>query len=332
MAKQAYTQRGDAPLDAQYFIATHSLRKKEVSDMIFYEDYLTNWMLERLDSSLFGNGEQFECPLSSEQNPNGGMTDFDTGVAMADFDPTNLAKYYPKLAVYNLVESFRQRQTNRGSGKVFDLYMLKEKITIETMRRTFIQQFWSGSGVGVQANGINILIPATAKGSQTTAVGEITPSGEKFWWRSQATDMVSQAAASELEANMSNMQRTIEDQGGKVDLWAGDQRTIEIYERNQLEFKLDIKAKIGDNNYTVLGYKGAAVMHSKEARIGELRAIDARAVKMAVDPMYWLVWDEKKGIPNVPFKTMAQYVAVFNWCRLQPRWTGCIFNITENGS
>ncbi len=331
MAKQAYTSRGAAPLDDQRFIATMSLRKKEVLDMIFYKDILLNWIIERKDETLFGNGEQFECPLTSEENPNGGMADFDTGVDMADFDPYNLAKYFPKLAVYNLVTSFRQRQSNRGSGKITDIYDDKEKITVESMKRTFISQFWSGSGTGIQANGINLLIPATAKSSQTVAVGEITPSAAKYWWRSQSTDMSGQAAASELEANMSNMQRTIVDQGGRVNIWGTDQTVVEIYERNQLEFIMDTKVTVGDNNYTQIAFKGAPIVHSVDARSGELRAIDDRAIKMAVDPMWWLSWTEQKSIPNVPIKTMAQYLAIFNFCRVQPRWTGCIFNISQNG-
>ena len=91
MAKQAYTVRGSAPLDSQYYIATNTLRKKEMIDMIFYKDFILNWMIERKDETLFGNGEQFECPLTSEENPNGGMADFDTGVVGPAHRVTNLS-------------------------------------------------------------------------------------------------------------------------------------------------------------------------------------------------------------------------------------------------
>lgn len=331
MAKQAYTVRGEAVLDNQLFIATSTKRKAAIIDAIFYKDFILNWMIDRKDETLLGNSEQFECPITSEENPNGGMVGFDTGVSMDDFDPLNLAKYWPKLAVYNLVTSHRQKQSNRGSGKLIDLYQMKEDITVESMKRTFISQFWRGSGTGDEANGINLLIPATAKSSQTTEIGTITPSNAKYWWRSQATDMSGVAAASELEPTMSNMDRTIRDQGGRVDLWGGDQATVEIYERNQQEYILDIKVTIGDNNYTKIGFKGAPIEHSVDARAGELRAMDSRAITMAVDPMYWLEWTSQKEIPNVAIKTMAQYMAVFEFCRTSPRHTGCIFNINASG-
>jgi len=329
MSSDAYTVLGAAPTKEQLQLATWNNRLKQIEDQIFYEHFLLAWFRSAMDTQLLSaGGEQFELPLGIGTNPNGGMIDPDTGMEQNTFDPNELAVYHRAWAGYNLVKSLRQQASNKGSNKNWDIYKNHMDVTIESLKETWSSQIFNGSGTGKDANSIVLLVPATATTSQTTAVGGITPSATKYWWRSQAIDMNGENAASTLEANMLTMLNRIKIQKGKVELWVGDQTTAETYEKNQTRFLIDSTTKIGDNNYDVLKYKSAVVEFDADAPTGEFRALNRKCIKMAVDPAYYLKWTSEKETPNVPFKTQKQIVLCFNFCRSNPRRLGCLFNIS----
>jgi hypothetical protein len=329
MATQTYTIQGVTAEAEQIFISTLNKRVKDgyVNDQIFYGHPAMAWLYGRKNTALLVGGKQFELAVSVLENPTAQMINYNQGLSMDDFDPYKMAAYWPVLAAAAVSWPLDVQAMNRGDGRLFSIIDNKIEITIETLRNTISQQLWNGTGTGVQANSIQTLIPATAKASQSTSVGGLSPS-TYAWWRTQATTMSGLDATAELEAKMLNMRNTIEAQGGKVDIILTDQGTAETYEKNQLNFLVAQNVKIGDANFNTITYKGTPITFDIDAPAGELRMIDNRAITFCVDPQFDFAWTDMKEIPNVPFFKTKQVVERFQLARKSARWLGCIYSIT----
>ncbi len=329
MASESYTVDGSTTIEMeQLFISTMDKRMKSIIDQIFSANVALAWMLSRKNTDLIGDGgKQFIVPLEVAENPNGGWIDVEEGISMDDYNPVDAAIYEGKDCAYNLRLGRYQQRVNRGSSKIFSLLQMKEENTVKTMRKLMEIGLWTGNGTDKVMNGLPLLVPATEPASQTTKIGDISPS-TKTWWRSLAINMSGIPAAAKLEARMLDLWDDIGLEGGNVDVIFTDTGTKKTYEKNQMDFISTGFVKIADFNFEAVKYKSAPIAVSKYATVGQLRMIDSSGIVFCVNPAAWFQWTAWKEQVNVPITKHRQLLSNVQLARKEARVTGCIYNIT----
>lgn len=330
MAKSNYTVRGQTPVADQLFVSTLNKRQKEIIDETFQDDEILSYMAERMDSDKMGDGgQQFEIPITYGENPSGGMVDLNEGLPLDDWDPLEMLYFEAKYAAYNVRWDAAIQRMNTRSMKLFSLIDMKIKMTVKTMRETFKEQFFRGTGVGKSANGLGILIPAQLPANQSTSVGGRVPNADgNEWHRTWGYDMTDLSSATQLEDYLMQAHRQIGLYGGKTDAHFTHPDVLNVYERNQMDFLTTQSTKIGDNNYEMVKYKGKPIFISLDAAENEWRLVDNDSIKFCKDPMFWYHWTGWKEIHNVPILKDKQVVCAFQFARVLARHLACIFNIT----
>jgi len=327
MAKATYTKRGGTVEMNQLFATTLDKVQDYVEEQIFKDRPALAVCMENKDEKMFAGSEQARGSIITGKNPNGGWINENDGLSMDDYDPFEQYLYYPKHAGYGVRWSKEQQRVNRGSGKIMSLIDEKIENTVESLRDTINEGLW-GSGGGDQMNGLQNMIPATVPASQTTSFGGINPSTTSEW-RTKAINMTGLSSISDLEDNMLQMWNDIYVDKGKVDYIFTDQTTHQTYEKNARDFIYTSEVKIADTNFELCQYKRKPLIFDNEAPSGEMRFIDRRHFKMAIDPEYWFAWTDWKEAVNLPFTKFKQVLCDLNLCTNARRRLGCIFNISE---
>jgi len=333
MAKSTYVRSGSGtiPVD-ELFVSTMIKRKNTIVDLVFKEKILLAKFLARKNTGLLSDGgDQFFIPMEVDVNPHGGWISETGGVSMNNFDPLAGATYLPKNIAYNVVFPRKDQRVNKGSSRLHSIIKIKEDNTVKSMRKDLEEAIVVGTGgTTLLPDGLTRLIPATARASQTTVIGNIDPAVFS-WWRTQYISMTGRPALQFLPDDMLTMQNTIELEDGKVDWWFTTQTIAEMYEKNQLDFLTRSETKVGDNNYMTIKYKGADIIMSKLAPSGEMRAIDDRAIDLCVDSDNWFDWTDWKEQVNVPKTKHKQILSVCATARNSAENLGCIDNISLTG-
>jgi hypothetical protein len=327
MGTASYTVKGDTPTMDQLFISNFQQREKEVIDQIFLHRPALAKLLEWKDTKMLGaGGEQFEIPVQTGTNPNGGMIDPDTGLSLDDYDPLDMLLYDPKYAAYNLRWGLNQKAVNKGKNVVFKLIDQKIQNTIETLRDTLNDQLWNGSGSGLNTYGLSTLVPATAKASQSTAIGGKNPSSNA-WWRSQYKNATGLSSATYFNDIIEEVYNNIEANGGMPDCAFCDERTLRYFTNYTLDALRLKPTKIGNKSFDLYQYRNMPIIFDINAPEGEMRLIGKDAIKFCVDPDYWMSWTGWKELPDVPFASVRQIVCRFAIARCSARTVACIDNI-----
>jgi hypothetical protein len=253
-------------------------------------------------------------------------------MSLNDFDPFECATYWVKHIGAPVRWGKSIKRINRGDPMVFSIVDTKIDVTIKSLQRVLSDGLMTGAGgSSVEMDGITRLIPSATGSSQSTKVGNITPSSNS-WWQTQYTNMSGIPATTGLEAKMINMRNKIIDEKGKVDVIFCDLDTEEIYETNAMD-KITVEpVKIGDNTFDLVQFKHIPIIHDKDAAAGEMRFIDNNAIVFCVDSLFWMKWTDWKELTNVPFTDVKQIVGDCNLARRSARNLGCIGNITKTGS
>lgn len=323
--KTVYTKRDESARMDQLFATTVDTLVDHFEEQVFKDRPSMAILFELMDREMFAGGEQARIPIITGKNPNGGWVDEDEGLSMDDYDPTNTAIYWPKSAAYGVKWTKAQMRANRGKNQKISLIDMKIDNTVESLRDTINEGSW-GSGGGKTMDGWQNMIPATAEASQSVSFGGIDPS-QVIEWRTKAINMSGDSAISQLEDRMLTMWNRLFVDKGQVSYIFTDRITHETYEKNARDMVLAKIAKIADVNFELLHYKGAPLVFDNEAPAQEMRFIDRRHVKFAIDPEYWFTWTDWKEALNVPFTKHKQVVCDLNLCTNARRRLGCIFNI-----
>lgn len=330
MAKATYTRLGTTATHSQLFAFVMDRVAPYIEDLVTKDKPGLAFFSAYKDSELLEGGEQVRFRMRTGYNPNGGWVDENEPISTDDYDPYEISYYYPKHLAYGLTWTKQQMRAVRNGVNVGSLIEDKMDNTIDSVQRD-LETGIHGTSIQKEMNGLKDLIPASTPATQNSSgvkVGELSPQGNS-WWQSQGTDMSSVSSVSELENQMMNMWNTIHVEGGKVDIIFSDQTVAETYEKNMREFLQGGLIKIGDWNYDLIQYKGVPIVFSSESSSGEMRFVDKRHCKMAVDPMFYYGWTDWKEVPNVPFSKHAQLVLDLQMCRGNPRRLGCLFSIAE---
>ena len=338
MAKQTYTIRGaDAYID-QVFVMALDKDHRNIEDQIFRTNVAMAFFFEKKRSDLagasnpFAGGRQFFVPMEAEENPTAGAVEADTGISTDDYDPIYGATFWPKSYAANITWTKAQQAIIRGDPMVHNIVKFKMDNTTKTLKKRINVGIWTGAGsTSVEMDGLPRIIPATVPASQSTTVGNLSPS-TYAWWRSQAINMSGYPARTHMEGYMIQMHNTIVAEDGKVDGILSDQTSCELYEQTAMTYLSIVKPKFADVSFSETpAFKGAPIMFDKDAPSGELRFVDRDECALATDPMFWFHWTGNKEIHNVPVTKFKQVLCDCNMIRKSARRLGCIFNVSSTG-
>ncbi len=329
MPKATYKVKNEDAIMNQLFVTTTDKRGPVLIDLWSRDHPDAAWMMSRKEDTYMASGQQFLLPLETGQNPNGGAIGPREGVSLEDYDPLDMARYWPKYYAWNVMRDWEQMAANKGTEAKINLMAAKIDNTVNTALLVFAQHLWTGSGgTSKEMDGLQRLIPATAKASQTTEIGGITPSATNDWWRTHFISMTGKSAAGKLEENMLVLWTDIQDDGGTVNIIFTDKRTHNTYEINKENLLvIDSKVTIGDATFELIKYKGIGMIHSVNAPIGEMRFIEDKAVKFCVDPAYWMKWTPWKQPIDLPVGDVKQFYSRCQMARMNAWHLGCIGNI-----
>ncbi len=281
------------------------------------------------DTVLLAGSEQVQVKISKERNPNGGWVDEGEGLSLDNFQHTATAIYFPKHIAYSVRWTREELRVNRGAGKLFSIIDTKIENTKEALDND-LSTGLHGTGANKQMDGLQKLIPAQTKATQSASTNTIGGQAiSNDWWQTYGINMTGYSSLTWLEKYMLNAKNTVETNNGKTDWIFTDQTTWETYWNNARDFIVTEPTKIADMTFDLIKFMGIPIMFDEKAASGEMRGIDKRRFLFCVDPEFWMKWTDWLPFLNVPDDKVKHVASTCNTVRTGAREHWCIFNIAE---